>query len=716
MTYLEVYGCPSGVGSQKNLDFNVESPTGESAPVQVDAVATRCLPNSATYAGEFDVPLDTITFPTDGAPDGRYVLRWRNGNRIAGIVNLANSDNGYVQFEAQVRKVTGQATAAPFLGSDVVTGIGRGSLYSQNLNASDADGGTLTYATRLKPEDPDAADADVVTLDQTGQVTIPAATTSTFAAGAHYIYKARVTDSQGDYAERDVLMRVAPDGALAPTIDGLSTEPYEVEPGQTRTIEFSASDGNAADTVAISASGLPAWATLETTPGNPARATLRLAPPAGLAPGTYGINFDAVDDEATTPLTGTFRIGVAVRASAPAAPTYVSAPAAHAATATFAFTGVPSATFECQLDGGAWTACTSPYTPTGLADGTHTLRVRQSTLGSMPSSPATHTWTLDTKAPAAPAVQSGPGATSGTTATFAFAGEAGATFSCRIDGGAWAPCASPVRFTGLSAGSHTFEVRQSDLAGNVSQVQVVRFTLGADQPRAPAPRAPVKPAVRVALGESIATGLGGTGTTVGCKVTGAVVDQCVVTVYAKVTVDGKTKLVAIGSGRLTGRGASRTVVGVKLNARGRQLVDRIGGVRAVFKIKATTKGGTVLRATRVARLLPARTIVIPSDGQFRVGDDTLLAQGRRYARAIAPQLKGVKRVTCTGHTDSDGGVVANRALGLARAKAVCAELRRLGVKAPLRTRSAGESRPRATNDTAQGRRLNRRVELTLSYR
>lgn len=712
LTYLERDECADGIGSLTDLDFELTSPLGESAYVNVDAVATRCQPNSSTYVGAFDVPLDATTFPIDGGPDGRYLLGWQRGARIAGIVNLDMSDEGDIRFEAGVRKVAGQATAAPFLGSDVVTGIGIGSLYSQNLNASDADGGTLTYATLLKPEDENAADFDVVTLDQTGQITIPAATTRTYTAGDHYIYKARVTDSQGDYAERDVLMRVAPDGAVAPTIDGLSTEqPYEVEAGQTRTIEFSASDGNAAETVAISASGLPSWATLATTPGNPARATLRLAPPANLAPGAYGINFDAIDDEATTPLTGTIRIGVAVRASAPAAPTFASAPAAHAATATFAFTGVQGATFECQLDGGAWTPCASPYTPAGLADGPHTLRVRQSTPGSMPSSPVTHSWTLDTKAPAAPAVQSGPGATSGTTATFAFAGEAGATFSCRIDGGAWAPCASPVSFKGLAAGAHTFEVRQSDLAGNVSRPQVVRFTLGANQPRTPA-----KPAVRVALGESIATGLSGTGTTVGCKITGAAVDQCVVTVYARVTVNGKTKLVAIGSGRLTGRGASRTVVDVKLNARGRQLVDRIGGVRAVFKIKATTKGGKVLRATRVAQLLPARTIVMPSDGQFLVGDDTLLAQGRRYARAIAPQLKGVKRVTCTGHTDSDGDAASNRALGLARAKAVCGELRRLGVKAPMRMRSAGESRPRATNDTAQGRRLNRRVELTLSYR
>ncbi len=70
---------------------------------------------------------------------------------------------------------------------------------------------------------------------------------------------------------------------------------------------------------------------------------------------------------------------------------------------------------------------------------------------------------------------------------------------------------------------------------------------------------------------------------------------------------------------------------------------------------------------------------------------------------------------CTGHTDAQGPVLYNARLGLARAQAVCDYLGRLGVKVAKTTRSAGESHPRATNLTAKGRALNRRVELTVRY-
>ena len=59
-----------------------------------------------------------------------------------------------------------------------------------------------------------------------------------------------------------------------------------------------------------------------------------------------------------------------------------------------------------------------------------------------------------------------PSETQSSAATFQFhATEQGATFRCRLDGGAAAPCASPWPVTGLAGGSHTFEVTSIDAGG-----------------------------------------------------------------------------------------------------------------------------------------------------------------------------------------------------------------------------------------------------------
>jgi len=90
-------------------------------------------------------------------------------------------------------------------------------------------------------------------------------------------------------------------------------------------------------------------------------------------------------------------------------------------------------------------------------------------------------------------------------------------------------------------------------------------------------------------------------------------------------------------------------------------------------------------------------------------------QSERVLEQIAGMLRQHPdwRLRIDGHTDGIGGEVANLDLSRRRAAAVKAALAsRHGIAADrLATDGLGQSRPKAGNDTVEGRALNRRVEL-----
>ena len=64
--------------------------------------------------------------------------------------------------------------------------------------------------------------------------------------------------------------------------------------------------------------------------------------------------------------------------------------------ATFAFTGTNSPTsYQCQIDGGGYSVCTSPRSYT-VAQGTHTFRVKAINAFGEDPTPASYTWLVDT--------------------------------------------------------------------------------------------------------------------------------------------------------------------------------------------------------------------------------------------------------------------------------------------------------------------------------
>jgi len=151
----------------------------------------------------------------------------------------------------------------------------------------------------------------------------------------------------------------------------------------------------------------------------------------------------------------------------------------NSASATLTFTSEAGVTFECNLDGAGFAACSSPLNLEGLVDGTHTFEVRaRDRAGNVDATPATASWVSDTGAPTV-SITAGPsGATNATSATFSFSSnEFGATFECSLDGGAFAACSNPVTFPSLAGGEHTLMVRARDAVGTLSETATRTWTV-----------------------------------------------------------------------------------------------------------------------------------------------------------------------------------------------------------------------------------------------
>ncbi|HEX4735074.1 MAG TPA: endo-1,4-beta-xylanase [Thermoleophilaceae bacterium] len=88
------------------------------------------------------------------------------------------------------------------------------------------------------------------------------------------------------------------------------------------------------------------------------------------------------------------------------------------------------------------------------------------------------------------------GATSASDAGFTFSStDPRAVFECRLGGGAWSPCSSPVSYSGLADGTYTFEVRSKDLAANPDPTPASRSWTVDTQAPAPTIESPTASAV-----------------------------------------------------------------------------------------------------------------------------------------------------------------------------------------------------------------------------
>jgi len=188
----------------------------------------------------------------------------------------------------------------------------------------------------------------------------------------------------------------------------------------------------------------------------------------------------------------------------------------------------------------------------------------------------------------------------------------------------------------------------------------------------------------------------------------------------------------------TGCGTSRTVKG---GAIGASIGGLIGGIIGKQK-KDTAKGAIIgaavggtagaligrymdkqaeemqrdLEGTKVERIGEGIKITFDSGILFAVDSAELSGEAKTNLGEFATILNKYPDtdILVEGHTDSDGSDSYNQALSERRAQSVVAYCVTLGVTGKrFTTIGYGEKQPIASNDTVEGKSLNRRVEVAI---
>ncbi len=280
-------------------------------------------------------------------------------------------------------------------------------------------------------------------------------TTPALNDGAH-VFTVRAKDGNG-VVDPSPPMRSWMVDAVAPDV-AITAMPPNPSNDATPMFAFMSSDATATFECQLDNGTYAACANPFTTPALPDGANtihVRAIDPVGnrsVTPATYAWVIDTNPPSVT--ITG-----------APPTPSNDTTP-----TTSFSTLGSPT-TVTCQIDSGAAVACSSPYTPAALAEGTHTITVTVTDAAGN-TGMAMATFVIDTTPPMV-AITSGPmdpTPTNTKTPTFTFTATGATTVTCSVDGGAFAACTSPFTTAALADGSHTFNVRGTDAVGNVQTV------------------------------------------------------------------------------------------------------------------------------------------------------------------------------------------------------------------------------------------------------
>ncbi|MBI3555227.1 MAG: hypothetical protein HY074_03050, partial [Deltaproteobacteria bacterium] len=153
---------------------------------------------------------------------------------------------------------------------------------------------------------------------------------------------------------------------------------------------------------------------------------------------------------------------------------------------SISFAASESVTFQCNFNSTGFTACASPFTVSGLVEGTEILQVQATDLAGNMSTIVSYFWRVDLTPPKTTIGAATPAGALINSASVAIAfsvDDATATSQCSRDGSTFTACASPYALTALADGSHTVTIRSMDSAGNVeSAPPTYTFTVDTKAP------------------------------------------------------------------------------------------------------------------------------------------------------------------------------------------------------------------------------------------
>lgn len=163
-------------------------------------------------------------------------------------------------------------------------------------------------------------------------------------------------------------------------------------------------------------------------------------------------------------------------------------------------------------------------------------------------------------------------------------------------------------------------------------------------------------------------------------------------------IGGKTaRIVGAGIGGVAGG-----VVGYKMDQQIKELKEQTAG--SGVDVTETDNGNAIL-------------VNLPDGVTFAVDSSTISPAFQTTLNQIAESMKSYpdSLIDVYGHTDSTGADAYNQTLSERRAQSVANFLVMRGVsQSRVRSQGFGEQYPVATNDTDQGRALNRRVEIKIT--